>query len=440
MTTLPDADRETQPVGALQLPAGFEESGVQLVYQMLDAMNFAHLPFPVDTYDQWRAETPIIQGDRHEFPEGFSVPHIFDIDTNPSFMTLTYDASREVFLDAERFATAFFGLGERSFVHMDGAPHRRFRVLLQKGLSPKSVQYWEDVMMKPLVHQLVDGFCSEGRAELRSMLTQPLPGQAIGAVLGVPPGDLSAFNILGMLQFIAPISDVGAQAVQMLTDYFDRHIAHRRSLDPEELAAQEDIISLLVAAREGDDSLSDGEINGALHFLLAGGGESSNRALSSAVYFLLTTPGMLDAVSADRSLIPAVIDETLRLTPPGCMLPRRANIDCDVAGVAIPKGSFVVVNVSSANRDPAAWEEPNFFMLRRSRLPHLAFGQGAHICPGLHLAKLEVKIALNVLLDRCSNLRLDPAEPLPELRGRGFVAPDALAVLFDEGSAYGAVA
>jgi cytochrome P450 len=431
MTTLSDADRLNPPVAPLELPAEFEEAGVQLVYQMLDAMNFAHLPYPIDLYDRWRVETPIVRGDRHEFPEGFSVPHIFDIDTNPSFMTLTYDASREVFTDAERFATAFFGLGEDNFVHMDGAPHRRYRVLLQKGLSPKSLQYWEDVMIKPLVRQLVDGFCSDGRAELRSMLTQPLPGQAIGAVLGVPPNDLRAFNILGMLQFIAPISELGAQAVQMLSDYFNLHVAHRRGLDPKELAAREDIISLLVAAREGDDSLTDGEINGALHFLLAGGGESSNRALSSAVFFLLTTPGLLETVSADRSLIPALIEETLRMTPPGCMLPRRANIDCEVTGVPIPKGSFVVVNVSSANRDPAAWEDPNSFKLRRSRLPHLAFGAGAHICPGLHLAKLEVKIALNVLLDRCQNMRLDPSETVPELRGRGFVAPNAVPILFD---------
>jgi cytochrome P450 len=194
------------------------------------------------------------------------------------------------------------------------------------------------------------------------------------------------------------------------------------------LRARQDIISLLVDAREGDDALTDAEINGALH-ALAIAGDTTNRALSSALYYLLTTPSLMDDVSNDRTLVASFLDESLRLAPAAPLVGRRALTDVEVAGIDIPEGSSVFANVQMADRDPSIWEHPDDFRLGRPRRATLAFAQGAHICPGMHLARLMMSAGLNVLFDRCPRVRLDPLRPVPELTGLSLFGARSLPVL-----------
>jgi cytochrome P450 len=392
----------------------------------------AHDPDPLPVLRKLRSLGTVVQGVGHDFPFGFTVPRLFDAGSGPSYMTLGYAVTREAFTDPERFSTEAYDPlgGPDSFPMRDGPPHRRFRILLSKGLAPRAIAHWENDMIRPEVERLVSAFAGRGSADLAAELTQPLPAAAIGAVLGLPASDLPMFNTLALLQNIAPLDPAGGVAVDRLGACFADQIAQRLALPPAQLAEREDVISLLLCARDGDDSLSHGEIRAALHFLLFAGMHTTNHTLASAIFFLLKHPAVLGEVEADRSLVPLVIEETLRLAPAGPLLARFAKQATQLGGVEILQGSCVVLNVVMANRDAEVFERPDAFDIHRERNQHLTFGLGPHICPGMHLARLELNIALNELLDRCKNLRFDSAAPEPVLQGVGARVPSHLRVRF----------
>jgi cytochrome P450 len=140
---------------------------------------------------------------------------------------------------------------------------------------------------------------------------------------------------------------------------------------------------------------------------------------------------VLDQVAADRSLVPQVIEETLRWETSVTMVSRVATVDTEVAGCPIPAGAPVNVITGSANHDDARFDDGESWKLGRPPQHHLAFGTGPHQCLGMHLARLELQVGLNAILDRLPNLRLDPDAPAPVIQGLAFRGPDALPVLFD---------
>jgi cytochrome P450 len=136
-------------------------------------------------------------------------------------------------------------------------------------------------------------------------------------------------------------------------------------------------------------------------------------------------------VRHDRSLLPAAIDEGVRWEPPLTAISRLVTVDTEVAGVAMPAGAVVDAIIGAANRDPLRWEDPDRFDVVRPRQPNLAFAWGPHTCIGQHLARLETTIAVDAVLDRLPDLRLDAdADPAPEMRGIGFRSPTSLPVVF----------
>jgi cytochrome P450 len=206
-------------------------------------------------------------------------------------------------------------------------------------------------------------------------------------------------------------------------------------LDQRRREPADDVISQLVCAELDGEVLSDEEILPFLLLLLPAGGETTYRATGNLLYGLLTHPDQLDAVRRDRSLTRPAIDEALRWEPPLLILAREAIVDTELCGVPIPKGSHIAISQGAANRDPDFVADPDRFDINRGSRAHLSFGNGPHMCLGMHLARMEMAIVLDVLLDRLHNLRLDPdamaaAEP-PSIRGMAFRSPTALPVLFD---------
>lgn len=192
-----------------------------------------------------------------------------------------------------------------------------------------------------------------------------------------------------------------------------------------------DLLSELVNAEVDGERLSEERLYGFLRLLLPAGAETTYRALGSALVALLTLPHVRERVEADRSLIPRLVEETLRWETSITMVMRRTTVDTELAGCPIPAGSPVTVLSGSAGRDPGRWPDPDDFDLDREAGAHFGFGGGPHLCLGMHLARLEMEVGVAAVLDMLPGVRLDGDAPAPEVSGYAFRGPAALPVVFD---------
>jgi len=187
---------------------------------------------------------------------------------------------------------------------------------------------------------------------------------------------------------------------------------------------------VLLGAELDGQRLTDDEIIAFLRLLLPAGAETTYRSSSNLLFGLLTNTPQLDALRADRGLMPQAIEEGLRWEPPLLTIMRTATCDTVVEGVDVAAGATIVVNMGSANHDEKYWENPEDFDIFRTPRQHLAFAFGPHMCLGLHLARMETRVVVGRLLDRLPNLRLDPDAERPYITGMTFRAPNALPVVF----------
>jgi cytochrome P450 len=216
----------------------------------------------------------------------------------------------------------------------------------------------------------------------------------------------------------------GLAASEAFREYCIPIVAARRE-EP-----RDDLISGLAQAEIDWEMLSDEEIVSFSWLLMRAGIETTCRSLGNLLFALLSNPDQLDEVRADRSLIPRAIEEAVRWEPPVFTTTRVATRDTVLAGVSIPTGSAVMPVLGAVNRQEDRYPDPDRFDIFRSARAHFGFGHGVHVCLGMHLARLEMRVALNLLLDRLSNLRLDPEGDDPHIRGHVFRSPTSLPVLF----------
>ncbi|MGH2830525.1 MAG: cytochrome P450, partial [Actinomycetota bacterium] len=173
-----------------------------------------------------------------------------------------------------------------------------------------------------------------------------------------------------------------------------------------------------------------------LNLLMPAGAETTYRLLGSLLYALLSDPLLIERVRGDRSLIAPAIEETLRWEAPVQFVARRPTKDVSIGGVSIAAGTALTCVLGSANRDETVYEDPNRFDMERfstggKARPHLAFADGPHRCLGEHLARMETTVAVNALLDRMPNLRMEPGDADPHVHGLAFRSPTCLPVRFD---------
>ena len=155
-----------------------------------------------------------------------------------------------------------------------------------------------------------------------------------------------------------------------------------------------------------------------MRLLLPAGVETTYRSLGNLLFALLSDPAQLAAIRADRSLLPQAIEEGVRWEPPLLTITRVATRDTELGGVPIPAGSTVMPMLGAANRQEDRYPDPDTFDIFRQARGHLGWGHGVHVCLGMHLARLEMRTAINLLLDRLPNLRLDPDGDDPHIRGQ----------------------
>lgn len=349
----------------------------------------------------------------------------------PIYTALSYDAVTQILRSPGRpFSSSCYAdtmgiVMGHSILEMDEPEHAGYRNLLEGVFGRRAMEQWEKDIITPTIHQHIDKFVERGHADLVREFTFPFPVHVITGLLGLPEEDLPKFHRWAV-ELINVAGDIerGLIASQKLHDYLIAVIEERRK------EKREDMISVLAHAELDGTRLDDEQICAFLRLLLPAGAETTYRSSSNLLFGLLTHTDQLDAVRNDRSLLPQAIEEALRWESPLTSIVRRTVEDTELCGVAIPAGAAVMVCNASANHDASRWDNADAFDIFRKRFPPVAFGFGPHVCLGQHLARMETMVAMNALLDRLPNLRLDPAAEDVHITGLMFRSPVSLPVLF----------
>lgn len=296
-------------------------------------------------------------------------------------------------------------------IDMDDLAHWQRRKVVNKGFTPRRVGEKEDSIRR-IVDVILDGVCERGECDLVSDIAAWLPLIVIANELGIDPADRGQLlqwseDMMGALgQLNEETGRLAAEAGAQYYAYAQRVIDARRE------RPTDDLMSLLVHAVVDGDRLQDHEIIGESLLILNGGDETTRHVISGGVYELLRAPDAWEALRHDRSLIPVAVEEMLRWVSPIRNMARTTTADVDLAGRRIPAGDTLLLLYPSANRDEAVFPDPFTFDIRRSPNEHVAFGFGAHYCLGTSLARVELRVILDRLLDRLPDLTLvDTREP-----------------------------
>jgi cytochrome P450 len=315
-------------------------------------------------------------------------------------------------------------MGDYVLVGMDEPEHKRLRALVSVAFRQRSLTAWEP-FAQAVVDSYLDRLADRGRAELVRELTFPYPIQVIARILGVPSDDTARFHEWAWwIINVAADPERGIASSAAMKEYL-LEIMDERRRDP-----GDDVISELVQAELDGEQLGDEEILSFLRLLLPAGAETTYRATGNLLFGLLSHPDQLAALRDDRSLMTQTVEEAIRWESPLLITSRNSTVESEVAGTVIPPGVQVVAHVGSANHDETRWDRAEEFDLFREQKPHAAFGFGPHMCLGMHLARLEMRVAATAVLDRLPDVRLDPDVDEVHIHGERFRSPTSLPVLF----------
>jgi cytochrome P450 len=346
------------------------------------------------------------------------------------YSAVSFHAVNTVFRDGRVFSSKpydktiglFMG---PTILAMEGTKHREHRNLVSAAFKSKALAQWEPTVVRPICNALIDEFIETGRADLVRDFTFEFPTRVIARLLGLPDEDLPMFHKRAVELISYHVNYERAfEASAALKDYFVAQIEQRKS------TPTEDIIGDLVTAEIDGEKLSDEAIYSFLRLLLPAGLETTYRSSGNLLYLLLAHPDQFAAVQADHGLIAQAIEEGLRFETPLTTVQRFTTEDTELEGVTIPARSVVGVCIGSANRDEKRWERPERFDISRKATPHISFAAGEHTCLGLHLARLETRVAVECLLSRLTNFTLITDDD-PHIHGQPFRSPTALPVTFD---------
>ncbi|HEX5619183.1 MAG TPA: cytochrome P450 [Solirubrobacteraceae bacterium] len=341
------------------------------------------------------------------------------------------DLAMQVMRDPETFTVddPRFSTGQvvgSSMLTLDGEEHRRHREPFARPFRLDAVRARFTDSVARETERLIDAIEPAGRAELRRSVTGPLAVAAVTDALGFDDADAGA--VLGWYErIVAAVTEITAGR-PLSADGREAYAALSAAIGP--ALDREPTASLLAAAAGDAGGLERERVISNAAVMLFGGIETTDGMIANAVLHLLAHPDQLALVQADASLLPNAIEESLRLEPAAAVIDRYATADVELAGAPIGRGELVRISIAGANRDPAAFPDPDRYDVRRENAHrHVAFAHGPHVCIGMHLARLEAHTAVAQLLRRLPALRLDPAQPAAP-RGLVFRKPPELHVLW----------
>ncbi len=322
-----------------------------------------------------------------------------------------YEARMTKLHGPDVFEKPMYAMMRRWMLVQDPPDHTRLRGLVAKAFTARRVEE-----MRPRIQQLVDGLidamAGKGAADLMADYAHPLPTNVICDMLGIPVEDRDRFTrgsrTSGRLIDPTPMSDEemreatenNAAQVSYFVDLFER-----RRREP-----GDDLTTQLVQAEEEGERLSEEELIANIILLFGAGHETTVNLIGNGVLALHRNPEQLGKLKADPSLMPNAVEELLRYDSSVQMTSRTALEDLELGGVAIAEGESVVTLLGAANRDPAAFEDPDRLDVTRPGIRPLSFGGGIHHCLGAQLARIEAEIALDTLFRRLPELTIDDLE------------------------------
>jgi cytochrome P450 len=395
----------------------------ETVQRVLDPVSYAAWSPLLDLFDEVRATTPVA---RVESADGG-----FD----PFWLIIGYDdvmrISKDnagflnnprpvVFATRDAIAMAQAATGSNmlvdSLVVFDAPIHMKYRKLTQSWFMPASLARIEDEI-RALARRTVDRLLAAGpEVDFVKLVSAPYPLHVVMQILGVPESDEARMLFLTQQMFGGQDEDLSGTGMANMTPdqimqivigavheferYFGALAAERRA-NP-----TDDVASVIANALVDGAPLPDRDLAGYYIILAAAGHDTTSASTAGAMLALAQDPDQWARVKADRSLLPGIVEEAIRWTTPVQHFMRTAAADTEISGVKIAKDDWLMLSYVAANHDPAVFADPRKFDAARSPNRHLAFGAGAHQCLGLHLARLEMRILFNELLDRLDAIAL----------------------------------
>lgn len=341
----------------------------------------------------------------------------------PHYTTMTFDAGNKALMDNATYSSLHYhempgvmmSIGH-TILTMVGREHGRYRSSIQPMMTrEQAMGWWSDKWVTPFVTQIIEGIAAQEdqATDLSLALCARLPMHTVTAAYGL--GSDEALNFRDNL--------VASMSPQQTLDQREAAVAKVRKVLLDAVAERrrerrDDLISRLIDSPFKDEagneaSLSDDDILSFSRLLLLAGGGTTFRQMGILLFALLSNRDQLEDLRADRSLMQAAIEESVRWECTDPLFHRLTTRDSVLGGMEIPEGSIIDVCLGAANRDPERWENPDKYDLHRPEKRHIGFAAGPHTCLGRFVASAEMATAVNALLDRFPNLRLDDRAPVP---------------------------
>lgn len=297
-----------------------------------------------------------------------------------------------------------------SILAKDGAGHAKLRALLSRAFTPSAIARFEE-RIREIAANLGDRLSTLGEVDFVAEFCGPLPGRVIAEILGIDPALHREFKRwVGHLAMISPVYPGDELAVAIRTTVGEMEGCLRDVLAARRRVQRDDMVSDLVRAEVDGHLLTDEEIIAFLFLLLPAGFETTMHLFATMMLSFTQRPDEFSRLRADRSLIPAYVEEALRKEPPLHGVMRLTLAEVNIGGVKVPQGAMVIVLLGSANHDESHFVEPERFDVSRGSKAGLAFGHGAHFCLGAPLARLEARVAIEELVARFSGFERLPHE------------------------------
>jgi len=400
---------------------------------VIDPQSYANWTTALDLFDRLRAETPVVRIESpSDIPAGQQHEPFWLITRYDDVMRISKDNA--TFLNAPRPVVFTNKAGEElarevtakqgdeslnlvsSLVALDAPKHPKLRRLTQDWFMPKNLRTLEG-RIRELAKATVERFIAAGpEADFVMHVAAPYPLHVVMQILGVPEEDEPKMLFLTQQMFggqdedlnksgmadLTPemISQIVFGAVAEFETYFEGLAAQRRA-NP-----TDDVATILATAEVDGQPLSARDRAGYYIITASAGHDTTSASTAGAMLALAQDPEQFAKVKADRSLLPNIVEEAIRWTTPVQHFMRMANEDVKLSGVKIAKGDWLMINYVAANHDPEQFDNPRKFDVTRDQTRHLAFGAGAHQCLGLHLARLEMRLLFEALLDRLDSIEL----------------------------------
>lgn len=334
----------------------------------------------------------------------------------PAWLVTGYDAARRALADP-RLRGRTGAVGDRRaltetvrrgmnthMLNLEPPDHTRLRRLISAAFTRRRMEQMRPRVQR-ITEELLDAAAGDGPVDLIAALAAPLPIQVLTELIGVPAEESTAFHgwTTTLTASGLPVAELDGAAAEMLA-YTRRLLALKRR-DP-----RPDLLSALVAVRDGEDRLTDDELTSMVFLLLIAGQETTANLIGNGTLALLSNPEQRDRLLRHPDGAAAAVEEFLRYESPVQAALRVAGEPVELDGVLIPAGAVVIVSLLAANRDQARFDRPDELDVARPDNPHLAFGHGIHHCLGAPLARMEGGIAVSTLFTRFPRLR-PAAEP-----------------------------